>query len=88
MPLLRSAQSLLLGFSLLCACGCSASNVTLENYNKIKAGMTRVEVEAILGPPHQKYQDTIFTWKNGETHTITVIIDDRGIVDRKDMEGL
>jgi len=68
-------------------CGCT-TQVTLDNFNKIQPGMSRAEVEAILGPPNQKYQDTIFTWKNGETRTITVIIDDRGLVDRKDMEGL
>ena len=72
---------------LLMACGCS-TKVTLDNFNKIQPGMSRAEVEAILGPPDQKYQDTIFTWKNGETRTITIVIDDRGLVERKDMEGL
>jgi hypothetical protein len=39
-------------FLLLCLAlpGCQKSKVTPENYDKISNGMTRAEVEAVLGP--------------------------------------
>ncbi len=78
----------------LCLCcvmaclGCGADNVTLANFEKIKPGMTQAEVEAILGPARQNYQQGILTWSSGGARIITVILDDRGLVDKMDMEGL
>lgn len=72
----------------LLSLGCQADRVTLANFEKIQPGMTRAEVEAILGPARQNYQQGILTWSSGEQRIITVILDDRGRVDKLDMEGL
>ena len=46
--------SLLIGFLSLAGCErnpLSGSKLTLENYNQITTGMSRAQVETILGPP-------------------------------------
>jgi hypothetical protein len=68
--------------------GCSDS-VTIANYNRIERGMTRQQVEAILGPAHQVYQGSILSWSGGhEQRVITVILDDRGLVSEINQTGL
>lgn len=42
---------LLLGVALCVIVGCGGSKVTSENFMKIKNGMTKSEVEGILGSP-------------------------------------
>ena len=82
----RVAASLLLAAS-LCLAGCS-TRVTKSNFDRIQPGMTRAEVEAVLGPAHQSYQ-TILTWKtNHEKTVITVVLDDQGRVDTKNADGM
>lgn len=51
--LLASFFSVLILVGLLGGCDRSltGSKLTLDNYNKISAGMSRVQVEQILGPP-------------------------------------
>lgn len=68
--------------------GCGPGVVTQANFEKLQPGMTRAQVEAIMGPPHQNYQQGILTWSAGPKKEITVILDDRGILDQKTMEGL
>ncbi|MDZ4689146.1 MAG: outer membrane protein assembly factor BamE [Planctomycetaceae bacterium] len=69
--------------------GCSPDVVTKGNYDKLRPGMTRAEVEAILGPAHQNYQGGILSWTgNHEQHVITVILDDRGQVSEINQTGL
>ncbi|OYW19426.1 MAG: hypothetical protein B7Z55_08850 [Planctomycetales bacterium 12-60-4] len=72
----------------MACCGCGADSITLANYEKIQPGMTKDEVEAILGPARQNYQQGILTWSSGGSRIITIVFDDRGLVDKKDMEGL
>lgn len=69
------------------AAGC-ADPITRENFNKIQTGMTVQEVEAILGGRHPSSYETIKTWRGSNTRTITVEIDDRGLVANKTFEGL
>lgn len=73
---------------LLCVSGCAPSTVTRENFDRIEAGMTRAEVEKILGPPHSSYQG-ILSWKTDhEQKVITVVLDNRGQVSEKNADGL
>jgi hypothetical protein len=68
--------------------GCT-DTVTKANYNRIQRGMTRKQVEEILGPAHQVYQGSILSWSGGhEQHVITVILDDRGLVSEVNQTGL
>jgi hypothetical protein len=68
--------------------GCT-DNVTKENFQRIERGMTRKQVEAILGPAHQVYQGSILSWSGGhEQRVITVILDDRGQVSEINQTGL
>ena len=48
MPISKTILSVLL-FLLLCFLAASCSNLTQENYDKIKVGMSYQEVEKILG---------------------------------------
>jgi len=77
----------LLALALLAGCG--ADVVTRSNYDRLRPGMTRAEVEAILGPAHQNYQGGILSWSGGhEQRIITVILDDRGQVSEINQTGL
>ncbi len=78
-----------LGFALLLlVSGCAPSTVTRENFDRIEPGMTRAEVEKILGPPHTSYQG-ILSWKTDhEQKIITVVLDNRGQVSEKNADGL
>lgn len=67
-------------------CGCS-TKVTVANYEKVKVGMTLEDVEKILGPHTKSYQG-IKTWRDGNTRSISVVLDDRGLVAEKHREGL
>jgi hypothetical protein len=67
-------------------CGCT-TKVTVENYEKVKVGMTLEDVEKILGPHTKSYQG-IKTWRDGNTRSISVVLDDRGLVAEKHREGL
>jgi outer membrane protein assembly factor BamE (lipoprotein component of BamABCDE complex) len=58
MKMLKRAGGLLLGVMMLMTAipGCdrnplSGSKLTLSNYNQISTGMTKAQVEKILGPP-------------------------------------
>jgi len=58
MKMLKRAGGLLLGVTMLMTAipGCdrnplSGSKLTLSNYNQISTGMTKAQVEKILGPP-------------------------------------
>jgi hypothetical protein len=74
---------------LLALLGGCADTVTKANYTRIERGMTRQQVEAILGPAHQVYQGGILSWSGGhEQRVITVILDDRGLVSEINQTGL
>lgn len=46
-----AAAALLLGVALAALSGCAEQRLTLSNYDKLDAGMTRAQVEEILGTP-------------------------------------
>lgn len=68
--------------------GCGGTRITRENCNKIQVGMSRAEVEKILGSAGNSYQG-IVTWKGGtDDQRITVIFDEERRVSEKTCEGL
>lgn len=68
--------------------GCGPSPVTRDNFNRIQRGMTRSDVEKILGPAHQSYE-SLLTWKTDhERKSITVTLDDQGRVAEMTFDGL
>lgn len=66
--------------------GC-ADPVNLENFDRIKTGMTVKEVEEIMGGRHPESYETLKTWRGAKSHTITIEIDDRGLVVNKTRDG-
>jgi outer membrane protein assembly factor BamE (lipoprotein component of BamABCDE complex) len=57
---------------------CAGSQITRENFDKIKTGMTAAQVTAILGEPTESssvdvavFSGTISKWKHGDI-TITI----------------
>lgn len=80
-------RALAIAAALLCA-GCGPSPVTREAFERIEPGMTRAEVEAVLGKAHESYQG-ILTWRGDHSkRIITITLDDRGRVAEKTAEGL
>lgn len=90
-----TSKTRLLGLScavlaLLSLGGCSrdlisGSKLTSANYDQITLGMSKTQVQAILGPPatiDSKNQKTIFRYENGKKFAI--IIFKNGEVDSKD----
>jgi hypothetical protein len=70
-------KKLLLVAALLTLAGCS--KVNKENYDKIKVGMDKTEVEAIIGSADSCEEKTLHTncvWGNDEKNiTITLVSD-------------
>ncbi len=71
---------------LLLVTGC-ADPVTLSNFDKIQPGMTVKEVEDIMGGRRPESYQTFKTWRGSNSHTISVEIDDRGLVVNKTRDG-
>jgi hypothetical protein len=66
--------------------GCS-DPITVENFNRIQVGMSVEEVSKIMdGRKPESYQ-TFKTWRGPSSHTISVEIDDRGLVVNKTKDG-
>ncbi len=54
----------------LCLCGCTKGEPTMENYRKIKVGMTPKEVHALMGKPDDTGNEEYFEfqyWFDGAT---------------------
>ena len=72
----------------LIAGGCGGTRVTRTNCDKIRVGMTLAEVEQILGPPNQTYQD-VATWTGDKSEQrIVIVLDEQRRVSEKTCEGL
>ena len=82
---MNRSRLLLIGLLCLALSGC-ADPVTLENFNRIKPGMTIAEVETILGGPGNSYEG-IKTWRGRGNRTVTVEFDDRGLVVNPTRDG-
>ena len=79
--------SLLIAISLVTSC--SGSRLTLANYNQIKTGMSKAQVEKILGPPKSVettdmfiFKKTTFRYEEGKKFAIITFKNDE--VDSKD----
>ena len=68
--------------------GCSNPNVTLENYNRIKHGMSRSEVVGIMGKPDDENAGGAaiagaaatgakLKWQSGSKRVEVALVDDR-----------
>lgn len=69
---------------LLAGCG---DRVTIENYSKITAGMTRAQVVEILGEPSSSYQG-VANWNSRDpSKSITVTFVEGKVLD-KTLRGL
>ncbi|MBM4074186.1 MAG: outer membrane protein assembly factor BamE [Planctomycetes bacterium] len=72
-------------FVIMAFVGCG-SRLNVENFNRVKVGMTLEEVKQILGEPAGTYQ-TIKTWQSGSSRSVTIEFDDQGKVVSKDRSG-
>lgn len=85
---LTTFRCLMLIAMALVIAGCRAERVTRANFNRIETGMTRAEVEAILGKPENSYQG-VLSWSTNHSRTvISVVLDDKGRVDSKSADNL
>ena len=75
-----------LSLCLMFLAGC-ADPVNKANFDRIQTGMTVQEVEAIMGGRRPESYETLKTWRGSNSHTITVEIDDRGLVVNKSRDG-
>lgn len=66
--------------------GC-ADPVNVANFDRIQTGMTVKEVEEIMGGKHPESYETLKTWRGAKSRTITIEIDDRGLVVNKTRDG-
>ncbi len=82
---MKRSRLLIVGFLCLALAGC-ANKVTLENFARIKPGMSMKEVETIFGGPGKSYQ-SIKTWRGSGNRTITIEFDDRGLVVNQTHDG-
>lgn len=85
---IANALGLALFLSLFAGCG-HGSKLTLENYNLIKPGMSKAQVETILGPPTKVerkdmvfYAKTTYRYEEGKKFAIITFKNDE--VDSKD----
>ncbi len=72
--------------SLFLLIGC-ADPVNVANFDRIQTGMTVQDVEVIMGGKHPESYETLKTWRGSNSRTITVEIDDRGLVVNKTRDG-
>jgi hypothetical protein len=84
MDRIRSVTALV---CLVFASGCAADPVTVANFDRIQTGMTVGDVETIMGGRHPESYETIKTWRGSKSRTISVEIDDRGLVVSKTRDG-
>jgi outer membrane protein assembly factor BamE (lipoprotein component of BamABCDE complex) len=78
----------------LCLAGCdrnpfSGSKLTVENYNKVTTGMSKAQVEKILGPPTKVetkdmivFKKTTYRYEDGKNFAIITFKNDE--LDSKD----
>lgn len=79
--------ALLLSVTVL-ACGCQPERINRTNYDRVEVGMTRKEVETLLGPPTGSYQG-VLSWTTNHSHTvISVVLDGEGRVTEKSADNL
>lgn len=71
---------------LLVVAGC-ADPVNVANFNRIEPGMSVKDVEAIMGGRRPESYQTLKTWRGSNSRTITIEIDDRGLVVNKTRDG-
>ncbi|WP_105168179.1 DUF3862 domain-containing protein [Pseudoalteromonas sp. T1lg23B] len=81
-------KKLLIGTAILTLVGCS--KVNMENYNKVKVGMDKAEVETILGSADECEEKTLHTnctWGNEDKHIkITLVSDKVTLYTKKGLE--
>lgn len=77
---------LVAAFGLLLLSGCS-DPINMANFQRIETGMTLDEVEKILGGRKPHSYESIKTWQGSNSRSITVEIDDRGLVVSKTHDG-
>jgi hypothetical protein len=71
-------KKLLLATAILTLTGCS--KVNMENYNKVKVGMDKAEIEAILGSADQCEEKTLHTnctWGSEDKHIMVTLVSDK-----------
>lgn len=78
----------LCGIAAVCllVAGC-ADPVNVANFNRIEPGMSVKDVEAIMGGRRPESYQTLKTWRGSNSRTITIEIDDRGLVVNKTRDG-
>jgi hypothetical protein len=85
---LTKIRGMVLTATMLVLAGCQPERVTRANFDRIKEGMKRAEVEAILGKPENSYQD-VLSWSTNHSQTvISVVLDDQGRVSEKNADNL
>ncbi len=86
--MLKTLGRTLLMLTVLALGGCQSERVTKANFDRIEIGMTKAEIEAILGQPDNSYQG-VLSWNTNHSKTvISVVLDDQGKVSEKNADNL
>jgi outer membrane protein assembly factor BamE (lipoprotein component of BamABCDE complex) len=82
MPILRSISRFLLLFLLALAISCSGKRITKANVDEVSEGMSKKQVESILGPPTSMNNEdfvimkkTTYVYRQGKD-TVTIVFKD------------
>jgi len=89
MPILRLILRLILGLLLLLSTSCIGDRLTKANVDEVSEGMSKKQVESILGPPttidNKDYillKKTTYVYRQGKD-TVTVVFKDDKVTDKQ-----
>jgi outer membrane protein assembly factor BamE (lipoprotein component of BamABCDE complex) len=74
MPILRSISRFLLLLLLALAISCGGKRITKANVDEVSEGMSKKQVESILGPP-TSMKKTTYVYRQGKD-TVTIVFKD------------
>jgi len=84
MPMFKRISRLLLIFSLVFGVGCSGKRITKANVDQVTDGMSKKQVESILGPPTSLTNEdlvimkkTTYVYRQGKDRVTIVFKDDK-----------
>ena len=89
MPILRSISRFLLLLLLTLAISCGGKRITKANVDEVSEGMSKKQVESILGPPTDIdnkdfviMKKTTYVYRQGQD-TVTIVFKDDKVTDKQ-----
>ena len=76
MPILRSVSRFVLVLLVVLGVSCSGKRITKANVDLVTEGMSKKQVESILGPPTSRSTD-VYVYRQGKDTVAIVFKDDK-----------